>query len=202
MGRKDPRVDAYIARSADFAKPILNHLRSIVHAGCPDVVETLKWGVPSFEYHGILGGMASFKEHCMFGFWNASVLDGRLRAARFGAQGARRLHVTSLADLPAERTLVKMVKQAAKLNETGVSPLPRKRKTAPRPVEVPQYFIDALRREKKALAAFQAFPPSHKREYVEWVTEAKREETRQRRLETAVAWIAKGKSRNWKYERS
>ncbi len=200
MGKKDPRVDAYIAEAAPFARPILAHLRRVVHRACPEVEETIKWGMPSFEYRGILCGMAAFKRHCTFGFWKSKLMDdphGVLEAAGKTAMGNLGC-VSRLSDLPAQRLLTSYVKQAAKLNEQGVK-LPATARAKPRRVTVPADLKSALARNKKARATFESFPPSHKREYVEWVTEAKREETRVRRLRTAVQWMAQGKSRNWKY---
>ena len=189
MGKKDPRVDAYIAKAPEFAKPILTHIRAKVHEAVPDVEETIKWGVPHFDHHGPMCMMAFFKAHCRFGFWSGSVADAKPTAER----------IESISDLPADRAFVRLIKQAAALREGGAKMV---RTSRPRPpVKVPSYFIAAVRKNRKASAAFEAFPPSHKREYVEWVTEAKGEETRQRRLETAVAWIAEGKPRNWKYMR-
>ena len=199
MGKKDPRIDAYIAKSADFAKPVLRHLRKVVHAGCPEVEETLKWGMPAFVYKGILCGMAAFKGHCTFGFWKETLLKKKYGPlpkvdARAMGQFGR---ITGIADLPSERTLLRFVKDAAALNDAGVkSPV---RSKAKKSLAVPAYFMAALRKNKKALATFEGFSPSNKREYVEWVTEAKGEDTRARRLETAVAWMAQGKVRNWKY---
>ena len=200
MGNKDPRIDAYIARSAPFAKPILKHLRRVVHQGCPQVEETLKWGSPSFTHQGILCGMAAFKQHCVFGFWkHALVIDKRTSKveAAMGQFG----RITALSDLPSDRVLLGWVKKAAALNEQGVK-VPRKPKPATdRVLEVPPYFMSALRKNAKALATFKGFSSSNKREYLEWVTEAKAEATRARRLATAVEWMAEGKIRNWKYVR-
>ena len=192
MGKKDPRVDAYIARSAEFARPILTHLRSRVHAACPEVVENIKWGVPTFEHHGPMCGMAAFKAHCMFGFWKGALL-------REGSETTQRRRIDSIDDLPSDAALLRAVRKAAALNEAGVK-VPRVVRPKA-PVEVPSYMLSAIRRNKQAAAAFDALPPSHKREYVEWIAEAKGEATRQRRLDTAVAWIAEGKPRNWKYMR-
>jgi hypothetical protein len=198
MATKDPRIDAYIEKAAPFARPILRHLRKVVHAGCPDVVETLKWRTPSFEHKGILCGMAAFKQHCVFGFWKDSLVTGREGATGPMSQFGR---LTALSDLPSEKVLLGYVRKAVALNEEGVPP-PWRRKAKPKPaLTVPAYFLVALRKNKKALATFEGFSASHRREYVEWVTEAKGEETRQRRLGTAVAWMAEGKGRNWKYER-
>ena len=195
---KDPRIDAYIKKAAPFAQPILIHLRKIVHAGCPDVEETVKWSVPAFYYKGPLCGMAAFKQHCTFGFWKSQVLEERgIPGARETTMGAR---VTSLADLPDEKTLIKLVKAAAALNDEGVKV--ERPKAAPKPpVRTPSDVLAAIKKNKKAFASYEAFSPSHKREYVEWITEAKTEDTRQRRLTQAVAWMAEGKPRNWKYMR-
>lgn len=202
MGVKDPRVDAYIAKAAPFAKPILRHLRGLVHKGCPAVTETIKWGFPHFEHRGVLCSMASFKQHATFGFWKGKLLAGpgqRRLAASDEAMGQFG-RITALSDLPSDRTLLALVRKAAALNEQGVK-VAKPRATRAKPLAVPAYFMAALRKSPKALATFKGFSPSHRNEYVEWVTEAKGEDTRQRRLATAVEWMAEGKGRNWKYER-
>ncbi len=197
MGTKDPRIDAYIARSAEFARPILTLLRDAVHTGCPDVEETLKWSSPTFMHHGILCGMAAFRQHCVFGFWKHSLIvetgiDAQQAMGQFG-------RITSVRDLPSRRTLVQLVRKAAKLNEEGVK-VPRPLKHPRRPaLDTPPDLAAALRRNSRARATFDRFSPSHKREYIEWITEAKREETRKRRLAQALEWMAEGKPRNWRY---
>ena len=193
MGKKDPRVDAYIAKSADFAKPILKRLRELVHKGCPGVEETIKWGMPAFDYHGILGGMAAFKAHCAFNLWKGSLLgaDNRDAMGQFG-------RITSLSDLPKDSVLVGYVREAARLNQEGVK-APRKPREPKKPVETPPDLASALKKNAKARATYDAFSPSHKREYVEWITEAKTEETRKKRLGTAIEWMSEGKPRMWKY---
>jgi uncharacterized protein YdeI (YjbR/CyaY-like superfamily) len=197
MGKKDPRVDAYVRNAAGFARPILKHLRTVVHAACPDVEETIKWSFPHFDYRGeMMCSMAAFTSHCAFGFWKASLVLGDKAAD--GAMGHLG-RITSIDDLPSERTLTSYVKKAAKLNDEGVK-VQRMRRAKPA-FEIPDDLTKALAKNKKALTTFAALPPGHKREYVEWIAEAKREETRKRRLETAVEWIAEGKSRNWKYVR-
>jgi len=200
MGKKDPRVDAYIAKSPDFAKPILTYLREIIHEGCPEVVETIKWSTPTFDHQGIMAGIAAFKQHCTFGFWKAPLLklDGKPVSKEMESGAGQFGKLTSIKDLPARSKLVKLVKDAAKLNESGVN-LPRAPRAAPKPVQVPAALTKALHKNTKARAVFEAFPPSHKREYVQWIVEAKTDETRQRRLDQAVEWIAEGKQRNWKY---
>lgn len=195
MGKKDPRVDAYIAKSADFAKPILTHFRDLVHKACPDVEETVKWGTPHFDYEGPYCGMAGFKAHCNIIFWKASLVIGE----QGNQAGGPLRDITKLSDLPPDKTLTAWLKQAAKLNEAGVkSPKTTKPKKA---VVVPAELKSALSKNKKAAQAFESFPPSHKREYAEWISDAKGAETKQRRIDTAMDWIAEGKSRNWKYEK-
>ena len=196
MGSPDARIDAYIANAQPFARPVLTHIRKAVHAGCPDVDETLKWRHPAFMYKGILCGMAAFKEHVTFGFWKASAMDApREKAGEAAGQFGR---ITSVKDLPARRALAALVKQAAALHDQGVR-APRV-KTAPKqPLKEPADFTAALGKNKKARAAYTAFSPSHRREYLEWILDAKTAATRQRRLADAIAWMAEGKPRNWKY---
>jgi uncharacterized protein YdeI (YjbR/CyaY-like superfamily) len=198
MGKKDPRVDAYIAKSADFAKPILNHLREVVHESCSEVEEEMKWSRPHFSYKGMFCGMAAFKEHCVFGFWKHSLIldkDGNRLGEAWGNLG----RITKLSDLPSKKALIEYVKLAKKLNDNGVkAPAPAKPKT-PRELVVPEDLTKALKRNKAAQATFDKFSPSNKREYVDWITDAKTEVTRTRRLETAIEWMAEGKIRNWKY---
>ncbi len=198
MGKKDPRIDAYIAKSADFAKPILKHLRKIVHTGCPKVEETLKWSMPHFDYKGVMCGMAAFKQHCVFGFWKkALILDPDPATENTAMGGFGR--ITSLADLPSEKKLLQYVKKAAALNEAGIKAPPRIQPKSRESLEVPDYFGAALKKNAKARKTFEGFPPSKRREYLEWVTGAKREETRKERLATSIKWLAEGKARHWKY---
>jgi uncharacterized protein YdeI (YjbR/CyaY-like superfamily) len=200
MGKKDPRIDAYIAKAAPFAQPILKLVRKLAHAADPGIEETLKWGMPHFLHEGIVFGMAAFKAHCMLGFWKGSMIldaDNKPAEVAMGQFG----RITGLADLPADKVLTSYIKQAVKLNLEGIQKAPRPRPKERKPLVIPDYFKASLRKNKKAQATFDGFSPSHKKEYVEWVTEAKQEETRQRRLETAIEWMAKGKSRNWKYEK-
>ena len=198
MGTRDPRVDAYIARSADFAQPVLTYIRDLVHAVCPEATETIKWSCPFFDYHGTMCQMAAFKEHVGFGFWKGVLVVGRSSgdddraAGQFG-------RITSVKDLPSKKELTAYIKKAMALNEEGVS-VPKAKKPKP-DVAVPPELTAALAKNKKARTAFEAFPPSHRREYSEWIGEAKREETRATRVTQAIEWIAEGKSRNWKYQR-
>lgn len=196
MGPRDKRVDAYIAKSADFAKPVLTFIREVVHEGCPEVEETIKWSHVSFQYKGILCGMAAFKEHCTFGFWkHALVVDAKDQSDEAMGQLGR---ITKLSDLPPKKKLVAYVKRAKELNEKGVKVA--KPPSKPKPAaEPPADLLAALKKNRKALATFENFSPSNKREYVEWIVDAKTDETRQRRLAQAVEWMADAKPRNWKY---
>jgi uncharacterized protein YdeI (YjbR/CyaY-like superfamily) len=202
MGKRDKRIDVYIANSAPFAQPILNHLRELVHAGCPDVEETMKWSMPHFDYQGeILCSMASFKKHCAFGFWKTSLLTDpdqileRVGKTAMGSFG----QITDLSDLPSDRVVIKYVKEAAKLNKEGVKVEARRKAAAKKEIRVPEYFTKALAENKKALKTFDGFSNTNKKEYVEWVAEAKTDETRNKRLETAIEWMAEGKVRHWRY---
>lgn len=195
MGTRDPRIDAYIAKSPDFARPILQYLREVIHEGCPDVEETMKWSMPHFTHHGILCGVAAFKKHCSFGFWKGSLVVGEKKKPGMGQFGA----IASLADLPPRRKLVGYVKKAAKLNEEGV-PARRASARANKPLAVPDDLAGALQRSRSARTTFEGFAPSHRREYIEWITEAKTDATREKRLVTTIEWLEKGKSRNWKYQ--
>lgn len=203
MASKDPRIDEYIAESAPFARPILKHIRSVVHAACPDVVETIKWGAPAFEHHGILCGMASFKAHCVFGFWKSDLLaDEFPDVAKAGGKAMGQFgRLTTVKDLPSKAVMVRMVKTAARLNEEGVKPPRPAPDTEPKSVRAPADLLAALRNNAQARAAYDALSPSQKREYIEWITEAKRDVTRKARLADAVEWMAEGKIRNWKYVR-
>ncbi len=199
MPTLDPRVDTYIANSAEFARPILEHIRAIVHAACPDVEETMKWSFPHFQYEGMLCSMASFKAHCSFGFWKAKLIieQGDDKTEQAMGQFGR---LATIKDLPTKKALTAYIKLAMKLNADGVKAPARQRPATPRPLTVPAYLTRALAVEPAAKAHFAAFSPSQKREYVEWLEDAKTETTRERRMATAVEWIGEGKKRNWKYE--
>ena len=201
MPSLDRRVDEYISKSADFAKPILIHLRQLVHKTCPDVQETIKWGFPHFDYWGPMCHMASFKQHCVFGFWKAALMKDRslIENAKSETAMGHLGKLTSLKDLPLDKKLIANIKEAMKLNDAGVKATPVKKPPVKKEIKVPDDFLAALKKNKKALATFEGFSPSHKGEYVEWIVEAKREETRNKRIKQAVEWMAEGKPRNWKY---
>ncbi len=200
--KTDKRIDAYILKSQDFAQPILNHLRALMHATCPEVEETIKWGFPHFDYKGeMLCSMAAFKKHCVFGFWKAALLKDQtlLAVAQSETAMGHFGKLTSLKDLPSDKKIISYIKEAMKLNDDGI----KIKKTVfakPEP-EMPDYFVKELKKNSDAHKAFKAFSPSCRREYVDWITDAKTEPTRIKRLSQAIEWISEGKKRNWKYER-
>lgn len=197
MAKKDPRVTAYIAKSADFAQPILEHFRKLVHEAAPAMEESIKWGMPAFIHKGIVCGMAAFKNHAVIHFWKGDLMfDGdngkRDEAMRdFG-------RLTSVDQLPADRVMIGYIKKAIELNERGVKKAPRTRKN-PAKLEVPSDLERALSRNSKARKTFEQFSYSHRKEYIQWIASAKREETRARRLATAIELMSEGKPQNWKY---
>jgi uncharacterized protein YdeI (YjbR/CyaY-like superfamily) len=200
----DNRVDAYIAKSADFAKPILDRIRKLIHKACPEATETIKWGMPFFEYNGApLCNMAAFKEHCAFGFWNAAMLtdpEGILQVKDKNAMGHLD-RLVSVKDLPADKIMVAYLKEAAQLIKDGKKkPAPAKKGARPE-LPMPPALAAALKKNKKAQTTFGGFPPSHRREYIEWITEARTDETRDKRIATTIEWLLEGKSRNWKYQK-
>lgn len=212
MATTDPRVDAYVAKAAPFARPVLLHLRAVVHDAVPDVEETIKWGFPHFVKDGIVCSFAAFQGHCAFALWKGRELLGDTASGEAMGQFGR---ITKLSDLPSRAALVKLLRRAAARNEadartparagkasrTAPAPADTKRPRRARPAPaVPPDLAAELARNARARATFEGFPPSAKRDYVEWITEAKRPETRAKRLADAVAWMAQGKRRNWRYE--
>jgi uncharacterized protein YdeI (YjbR/CyaY-like superfamily) len=197
MAATDPRVDAYIRTSPAFAQPILRHIRKAVHAAAPGVRETMKWSTPHFDYKGIFCGMSAFKAHVGFGFWKAALLKDLLPGTGLSAAGQFG-RITSIGDLPGEKKLARIIKTAAQLNDEGVKAPPMRK--GPRPaLAAPSDLLKAINKNKKAKATFDAFPPGQRREYIAWILEAKQPATRERRIESAVGWMAEGKVRNWKY---
>lgn len=201
MSHHDPRVDAYIAKSAEFARPILEHIRAMVHAACPEAEEAAKWGMPYFIYKGsMMCGMASFKQHCSLHFWQYKEIFGA-DAAGDGEGMGQFGKLASVRDLPAKRELASYVKKAMALIDAGVKQ--KRPKTVTKPALVPPDDFVALLAQKKHAAArktYEGFTASMQREYVEWMTEAKTEATRQKRIATTLEWLAEGKQRNWKYQ--
>lgn len=198
--RHDERVDSYIERQADFARPILQHLRSAVHSTCPEAEETLKWSAPAFMYKGeILAMMAGFKQHAAFNFWRGTQVTGDtgVQQKAMGQFG----RMASLDDVPDPETFAALIRKAMSLTDAGVKPPQKKKGEAKAPAETPDDLRVALDSSPQAAATFDGFSPSSRREYVEWITEAKQAATRERRVAQAVEWMSEGKKRNWKYEK-
>ena len=195
-------MDDYIARAGEFAKPILTHLRALVHKGCPEVEEDIKWSTPAFLYRKkILYSMAAFKTHCRFILWRPEIAtlmkEEGLEADRDAAFLPK---LTSVTDLPPDKNLLRYIREARRLSDEAPRSLMRKRESAPKPEpQIPAEFAAALAHHKRAAENFEHFPPSHRREYIEWIADAKRPETREKRIATALEWLAEGKHRNWKY---
>lgn len=202
MGTRDPRIDAYIAKQKEFARPILVRIRDVVHAACPDVHETLKWSSPHFDYRGgMMCAMAAFKEHAIFGFWKGALIDGVSPNRNNGSEAMGNFgRLTSVKDLPSKRAMMSMVKQAMRLNDEGISA--PKQKKAPKPeATVPGALAEAFDQNRRAAGQFEQFSPSQRREYIEWIDDAKRDDTRVKRIAQAIEWIADRKGRNWKYQK-
>ena len=200
---KDKRIDAYIEKAQPFAKPILKKLRELIHKGNPDVEETIKWGMPFFDYKGPFCNFASFKEHATFGFWKYKLIkDPKGYLQNISNKGGDAMgnlgRITSLKDLPPDKVIIDFIKQAKKINDEGIK-LTSKPKKPKAELVIPDYLIKSIKKNKKAFDTFNNFSYSHKKEYVEWITEAKTDETKNKRIETAIEWMAEGKPRNWKY---
>jgi uncharacterized protein YdeI (YjbR/CyaY-like superfamily) len=200
-----PKIDAYVQRAPAFAQPILTHLRHLVHESCPQIEETIKWSRPFFVYRGvILFNMSAFKEHCSFGFWG-SEMAAVLRAAKVTRDGMGSLdRITSLSDLPSDKRMGAFIRQAAAFVDNGqyTSPMSNRSKVVKELPVAPPEFMAELKKNKQAAVSFEALSPSCKREYLEWIADAKRPETRDKRIATSIEWIAEGKQRNWKYQSS
>lgn len=201
MKAKVSPIDKYINDAAPFAQPILNHLRKLVHAACPEAEEKIKWGFPHFDYKGeMMCSMASFKQHASFGFWKAPLMkDPVLKETAASEVAMGHLgKITSLKDLPSDKKITSWIKEAMKLNDDGVKMVKTKQVKTTELV-IPSYFTKALQKNKKALSCFESFSTSAKKEYVSWVDDAKSEDTRDKRIEQSIDWLAEGKPRNWKY---
>lgn len=200
MSTFDPRIDSYIEKSADFAKPTLTHIREIVHKAFPQILETIKWGMPFFDHKGTVCNMAGFKQHCAFGFWKSSLLPdpyNLLKQNTVDAMGQLG-KISSIADLPSDEILIEYIQNAVKLNEQGSKVAkPSKARTE---LIVPEFLIAILDQNPAAKTAFDNFSYSHKKEYIQWFNEAKTEETKQKRIATALEWLSEGKPRHWKYD--
>ena len=194
----DKKVDNYIIQSADFAKPILSHLRKLIHNACPDVQEMIKWGFPHFDYKGMLCNMAGFKNHCAFGFWKAALMKDAVsfkinNATSMGHAGK----IKNLSDLPPDNMIIVQIKEAMRLNEEEIK-LPDRRLKNREEVMIPDLLKKEFAKNKKASDTFNSLSHPHKKEYTEWINEAKTEETKSKRIATTIEWLAAGKTRNWK----
>lgn len=202
MGVRIKQIDQYITKSAGFAKAIMLHLRELIHNTCPDVEEKIKWGMPSFDYKGPMCGFAAFKQHASFGFWKAAIMKDKdilLNDETRGSMGHLG-RITDIKDLPPDKTLAKWIKEAMKLNDEGIKVPRSKPKHPKKELIAPDYLLKEINRDKKAKSIWENFAPSHKREYIEWITDAKTEETRDKRMAQMMEWLIEGKSRNWKYQ--
>jgi uncharacterized protein YdeI (YjbR/CyaY-like superfamily) len=198
MAKRNSKVDAYITKARPFAKPILKRLRTIIHKGCPQVTEEIKWGAPFYLYQNrVLCATMAFKAHCAIIFWKAALISKK-KGKKAKDEMKRWRRISILEELPSEQDLLAYIKLAMHFNEPTTKLPPREKRSAP--VKVPNDLMYALRANPKALATFEAFTPTRKKDYVYWINGAKTEETRERRLETAIDWMSEGKSRNWKYE--
>jgi|SRR5688572_496865 uncharacterized protein YdeI (YjbR/CyaY-like superfamily) len=201
---KNPAVDAYIAKSADFAQPILRRLRALMHRADSRILETIKWGVPHFEHDGIVAGMAAFKQHVGFGFWGEKLIREKLGSdadrmfPKGGERGMGGRKIRALGELPPDALIVRAARAAVALNVAGERPA-RVRKPKP-PPKAPPYLVAALKKNAKARATFAGLTPGQQREYVDWLVEAKQPATRGRRLAQAIEWLGAGKRRYWKYQ--
>ena len=193
-------IDAYIEKAQPFAQPILQHLRSLIHKACTDVEEKFKWGMPSFEYKGLMCGVASFKHHCILNFWKASLMSDSvlIENAKEETSMGHLGRITSLKDLPSDKKIIGHIKEAMKLNDEGIKVVKAK-PTTNEELAVPDKILKAIKKNNTAYKTFEAFSASNKKEYIYWIKEAKTEATKEKRLTQAIEWMAEGKPRNWKY---
>lgn len=203
MSKFNPQFDEYITKSADFAKPIMEYLRQIIHETCPEVEEIIKWGNPHFDYKGdMMCILAGYKHHCSFSLYKAELMSDKkiIESVKAGQKMGYMDKIKSLSDLPAKETLVAYIKEAMVLNENGV----KKEKTVsekPKVIEVPDYFNEVLIANPLVKEIFESKSASFRKDYLVWIIDAKTEATRQKRIEQSLEWIAEGKGRFWQYEK-
>ncbi len=196
----NPLIDAYIEKANPFAQPILLHLRELVHEVCMDVEEKVKWGMPFFDYKGPMCMMAAFKQHCTFGFWKYTLMKDLNISTNVETIHGNLGKILNMKDLPSDKKMKALIKKAMQINDDGLKII--KANPAPQKVvEVPANVMTAIKKNKLALATFTAFSPSHKREYINWITEAKTEATKEKRITQMIEWLEEGKDRNWKYRK-
>jgi len=204
MGKKEKGIDSYIAKSEAFAKPILTHIRELVHKACPEVEEKMKWSFPHFDYKGeMMCSMAAFKQHAVFGFWKAPLMKDKILVgnARSEIAMGHLGKITSIKDLPSGKKMTAWIKEAMRLNDEGIKIPFKARNAEKKELVIPDYFGKLLIKNKKAKQVFDNFSYSHRKEYLQWITEAKTEETRNRRMATALEWLSEGKGMHWKYQK-
>jgi uncharacterized protein YdeI (YjbR/CyaY-like superfamily) len=199
----NPELDDYLAKSAGFAKPIMQHLRELLHETCPEIVEEIKWGIPHFDYKGeMMCIFAAHKNHCSFTFWKESLMSDQKFKENPSLQASKRYlgKIISLSDLPSDKQLVAYIKEAMALNENGVKLVPRKSEK-PKNIAIPDYFAKELAAKPKVKKIFDSKSDSFRKDYLVWITDAKTETTRQKRIAESLEWIAEGKGRFWKYDK-
>ena len=200
MKNASPEFDAYIAAAPDYARPVLKKLRTLMHKACPQIQEEMKWSQPMFVHQGIVAGMGAFKEHIRFAFWRGKLMGDKHGIFGDSQGGQAVMKLRAISDLPSDKILLDVIKQAIALHDAGVK-VARPKKTGPRAeLKVPDYLTKALKKNKRALATFEGFSYSKRNDYIEWLVEAKQEATREKRLATAIEWMTEGKARNWKYQ--
>ncbi|KAF2080744.1 YdeI/OmpD-associated family protein [Flavobacterium sharifuzzamanii] len=193
-------VTAYIAKMADFAKPILNHLREVIFSACPEAEENIKWGTPHYSYKGDhLVMMGGFKQHCSFSLYKAELMkDAEIQASvKAGKKFGYMDKIKDLSELPSKEKLTAYIKEAMVFNENGTAkPKPVKEKSTAE-VVAPKEFVDALKKDTKATEIFESKSPSFRKNYIIWIADAKTDETRNKRISQSLEWIAEGKDRFW-----
>lgn len=196
----NPAINTYIANAQPFAQPILIHIRKLVHQACPNVEEKIKWGMPFFDYKGSMCNLAAFKQHCSFGFWKASLMSDRMlvETAKSEVAMGHLGKITSVEDLPSDKKIIAYIEEAMLLNEEGKRVV-KVTATAATSYVVPDYIVAAIKENENAFATFEAFAPSHRKEYAQWIDEAKTEATKDKRLAETINLLLKGKPRNWQY---
>ncbi len=201
--KTNKKVDEYISKAQTFAQPILKHLRNLIHQTCPEVEENIKWGMPSFEYKGLMCGIASFKQHCIFNFWKAALMKDivLMENAKSEIAMGHLGRITSLKDLPSDKKIVAYIKEAMKLNDEGIK-LIKATPVTTKDLIIPVEILKAIKKNSAAYKTFDTFSTSNKKEYIQWIVEAKTNETKNKRLAQAIEWMSEGKPRNWKYMKS
>ena len=199
MGNRNKLIDEYIEKAAPFAKPILSHIRELIHEAWPEIEETIKWKVPVYEYKGIVCATGAFKTHCAFNFFKAKLMKDpyHVFSEQFSDAAGQFGKLLTVSDLPSDSILREYIQEAAKLNTDKIKGPAKKKEDADH--LIPNDLSIALKNNPIAQKQFETMSLGYKKEYIDWLLDAKMDATRQKRLETAIEWIAEGKPRNWKY---